>query len=53
MKRLAIVFGMTMLFCTPAFANEPDAVAVYQEMEEKTNNMADLDAYYDFDLDME
>ncbi|NBH35098.1 hypothetical protein D3Z58_16390 [Clostridiaceae bacterium] len=53
MKRLAVVLGMTMLFCTPAFANEPDAVAVYQEMEEKTNNMADLDAYYDFDLDME
>lgn len=52
MKRLAVVLGMTMLLCTPAFANEPDAVAVYQEMEAKTGNMADLDAYYDFDLEM-
>lgn len=52
MKRLAVVLGMAMLLCTPVYANEPDAVAVYQEMEAKTKDMPDMDAYYDFILDM-
>lgn len=52
-KRLAAaVIGMMMVCSVPAYANEADAVAVYQEMEEKTRSMSDIDAYYDFKVNM-
>lgn len=52
-KRLAAaVIGMMMICSVPAYANESDAVAVYQEMEEKTRSMSDIDAYYDLKMDI-
>lgn len=51
LKRLAAVtMSMMMAFSMTAFANDADAVAVYQEMEAKSNSMTDMNAFYDFDI---
>ena len=53
LKRLAAaVLSMVMLCSAPAYANEADAVAVYQEMEAKSKEMTDINAYYDFRIDV-
>lgn len=51
LKRLmAVTLSMVMAFSMTAFANDADAVAVYQEMEAKNSNMTDMNAYYDFNI---
>lgn len=53
LKRLAAVtLSMTMALTMTAWANDADAVAVYQEMEAKSSGMTDTDAYMDFKVDM-
>lgn len=53
LKRLAAAaLGMAMVCSSPAYANEADAVAVYQEMEAKSAEMTDINAYYDFRVDI-
>ena len=39
-----------MVFAVPAYANDADAVAVYQEMNEKQKTLSDVNAYYDFNM---
>ena len=47
-KRLAaLTLGMTVALTMTAWANESDAVAVYQEMKAKESMMTDMDAYID------
>lgn len=51
LKRLAAAaLSMVMLCSAPAYANEADAVAVYQEMEAKSKEITDMNAYYDFKI---
>lgn len=53
LKRLAAAALSMVMFCSvPAYANEADAVAVYQEMEAKSKEMTDINAYYDFRIDV-
>lgn len=53
LKRLAAAaLSMVMLCSVPAYANEADAVAVYQEMEAKSKEMTDINAFYDFRIDV-
>lgn len=53
LKRLAAVTLAMMMACAvPAYANEPEAVALYQEVEQKSREMTDIDAYYDFRIDI-
>ena len=53
LKRLAAVtLSMVMALTMTAYANDADAVAVFQEMEAKNNAMTDVDTYYDFNMDM-
>lgn len=51
-KLLAAGLGLSMMFAVPAYANEADAVAVCQQMEEKNKEMNDTDAYYDYKIVM-
>lgn len=51
-KLLAAGLGLSMMFAVPAYANEADAVAVCQQMEEKSKEMNDTDAYYDYKIVM-
>ncbi len=52
LKRLAAVtLSMVMALTMTAWANDDDAVAVFQEMEAKSNALADTDAYLDFKID--
>ncbi|MDD3252878.1 MAG: hypothetical protein PHV18_09980 [Lachnospiraceae bacterium] len=49
LKRMAAVtLGMILAFSTTAYANDADAVAVYQEMEAVSKTTTDMDCYYDF-----
>lgn len=49
LKQLAAVtMGVMMLFAVPAYANDADAVAVYQEMSQKQKNLTDINAYADY-----
>lgn len=51
LKRLmAVTMSMVMAFSMTAFANDADAVAVYEELAAKSNGMTDMDAYYDFNI---
>ncbi len=51
LKRLAAAtMGFMMVFAVPAYANDADAVAVYQEMNEKQKTLSDVNAYYDFNM---
>ena len=51
LKRLAAAtMGLMMVFAVPAYANDADAVAVYQEMNEKQKTLSDVNAYYDFNM---
>ena len=51
LKRLAAAtMGFMMVFAVPAYANDADAVAVYQEMNEKQKTLSDVNAYYDFNI---
>jgi len=53
LRRLAAATLAMMMACTvPVYANEADAVALYQEVEQKSKEMTDVDAYYDFRIDM-
>lgn len=53
LKRLAAVtMSMVMALTMTAYANDADAVAVYQEMEAKNSAMTDTDSYIDFKIDM-
>lgn len=54
LKRLAAAaLSMTMLCSAPAYAaNNVDAVAVYQEMEAVAKEMTDINAFYDFRIDV-
>lgn len=49
-KLAAAVLGFSMIFAAPAYANDADAVAVYQEMQEKQKTVNDMNAYYDYQI---
>ena len=51
-KLLAVTLGLSMMFAVPAYANDADAVAAYQQMEQKSKEMTDMDAYYDYTMQM-
>lgn len=51
-KLAAITLGLTMAMSMTAYANDADAMAVYQEMEAVSSAMTDVDAYYDFNMTM-
>lgn len=48
----AATLSLVMLCSAPAYANEADAAAVYQEMEAKAKELTDINAYYDFRIDV-
>lgn len=53
LKRLAAVtLSMVMALTMTAYANDADAVAVYQEMEAKNNTVTDINAFWDFKMDI-
>ena len=51
-KLLAATLGLSMMFAIPAYANDADAVAVYQQMEQKSKEMSDMNAFYDYKITM-
>lgn len=51
-KLFTVGLSMAMFFSVPAYANEPDAVAVYQEMEARSQAMTDMNVYYDYNIDV-
>ncbi len=51
-KLLAVTLSAAMMFTVPAYANEPEAIAVYQELEAKSQNMSDMNAIYDYHVDV-
>lgn len=46
----AATAALMMVFTVPAYANDADAVAVYEEMNQKQKTMSDVNAYYDFNV---
>ena len=51
LKRLAAATAALMMVLTvPAYANDADAVAVYEEMNQKQKTLSDVNAYYDFNV---
>lgn len=51
-KLFTVGLSMAMFFSVPAYANEPNAVAVYQEMEARSQAMTDMNVYYDYNIDV-
>lgn len=53
LRRLAAAaMSMALMFSTAVYANDADAVAVYQEMEAKTKTMSDINAFVDVNVHM-
>lgn len=55
MKKAAALVTALMLSAAgvmTAYANDADAVALYQEMEAKAKEMTDINAFYDFKMDI-
>lgn len=52
-KLLAVGLGISMMFAAPAYANDADAVAFYQEIEAKNKTLSDMNAYYDYQIQYE
>lgn len=51
LKRLAAATAaLVMVLTVPAYANDADAVAVYEEMNQKQKTLTDVNAYYDFNI---
>ena len=49
LKQLAaMTMGVMMLFAVPAYANDAEAVVVYQEMSQKQKNLTDINVYADY-----
>lgn len=49
---LAVGLSLAMLSAVPAYANEPDVAAVFQEMEAKSKEMNDMDVLYSYQIEI-
>lgn len=47
-KLLAVTLAGVMIFTVPAYANEPEAVAAYQEMQAKSQEINEMNVVYDY-----
>ena len=46
-KLVAVTMGFMMAFTVSVYANDADAVAVYEEMNQKQKSLTDVNAYLD------